>query len=288
MSKARTLVPKDGTQRPSSEVTLIPCKDEDQRKNHISMHAVEGGTSVSDREVVIVSPTYNERENILPLICALTNVLQGFEWEVLFVDDSSPDGTAALIREIATSNHRVRLLERIGRRGLSSACIEGMLASSAPFVAVMDADLQHDECILPEMLRQLKSSSSDIIVGSRMIPGGSMGDVSINRVLLSLVASQLTRLACRCRISDPMSGFFVVRRSFLEQFISNVRGSGFKLLFDLLTASADPVKVAEVPYHFRKRKRGESKLNLLVEIEYLRLLAYKLLRRRSLRRAVAA
>ena len=120
-------------------------------------------------ELTIIVPTYNERENVETLIDRLDAVLAGISWEVLFVDDDSPDGTAALIKEIGTRDPRVRCLLRIGRRGLSSACIDGMLTAESLYIAVMDADLQHDEAILPEMLTALKADSKEIVIGSRYI-----------------------------------------------------------------------------------------------------------------------
>src|SRR5258705_3088471 len=118
-------------------------------------------------ELAVVIPAYNERENVVPMLAALETALFGMEGEVIFVDDNSPDGTAETIRTIAIADRRIRVLERIGRRGLSSACIEGMLSTPAPFIAVLDADLQHDESILPEMLHRMKINQLDIVVGSR-------------------------------------------------------------------------------------------------------------------------
>src|SRR5580700_3923820 len=136
-------------------------------------------------ELSVVIPTYKERQNVAPLVASLEAALQGINWEVIFVDDHSPDHTADTIRELAMTNPRVRILERIGRRGLSSACIEGMMASSASYLAVMDADMQHDETVLPEMLHLLQSRKLDVVVGSRRTAGGSMGEFAKKRVRLS-------------------------------------------------------------------------------------------------------
>ena len=127
-------------------------------------------------ELSVVVPTFNEVGNAGELVRRLESLLRGVAWEVIFVDDDSPDGTAAEVRRIGRSNPRVRCLQRIGRRGLSSACIEGFLASSAPYLAVMDGDLQHDETLLPAMLRVLRSEPVDIVVGSRYVGGGGIGD----------------------------------------------------------------------------------------------------------------
>jgi len=236
-------------------------------------------SSCSPTELTIVIPTFNERGNISALLAGLSKALDGLNWEVMFVDDSSPDGTAACIREIAARNRRVRILERIGRRGLSSACIEGMLATAAPYIAVMDADLQHDEGILPIMLERIKSGNLDIVIGSRMMAAGGMGEFPKWRVLLSVIGSRISRLVCHCDVSDAMSGFFVIRRTFLQEVIHRLRGTGFKLLVDLLASSSRPIQVAEIPYKFRSRKWGDSKLNVRIEVEYLYLLADKFITR---------
>jgi dolichol-phosphate mannosyltransferase len=226
-------------------------------------------------ELAIVIPTYNERDNIVPLLDRLAQALGPIRYEVIFVDDDSTDGTSALIREIAQRNPQIRGIDRVNRRGLASACIEGMLSTSAPFIAVMDADMQHDERILPDMLHQLRSSDLDIVVGSRNVEGGSMGDFARSRVLLSSLGRRFSQSVCRCPIQDPMSGFFMLRRSFLNEVSHRVSGIGFKILVDLLASSKRPVRLAEVPYRFRNRVYGKSKLDVLVGVEYLKLLLDK-------------
>src|SRR5579875_1387848 len=126
-------------------------------------------------ELTVVVPTFNERDNVVPLLDRLTAALTGIGWEAIFVDDDSPDGTAETVRDVARRDSRVRCIQRIGRRGLAGACIEGILASSAPVVAVMDADLQHDESILPRMLATLRQEGCDMVVGSRYAAGGGVG-----------------------------------------------------------------------------------------------------------------
>lgn len=226
-------------------------------------------------ELAVVVPTFNERGNVATVLRVLASALEGIPYEVIFVDDDSPDGTAELVREIARSNPRVRALQRINRRGLASACIEGMLASSAPYVAVMDADLQHDERILPRMLERLKMESLDIVVGSRNVAGGSMGSFARNRVALSMLGRRFSQFVCGADVKDPMSGFFVLRRTFLMEVAHRVSGIGFKILVDLLASCERPVRLAEVPYEFRDRKSGDSKLDILVAVEYFQLLLDK-------------
>jgi dolichol-phosphate mannosyltransferase len=224
-------------------------------------------------ELTVIIPTYNERGNILPLLAALEKALRGLNWEVFFVDDHSPDGTADCIREMAAHNPRVRILERIGQRGLSSACIAGMLASETPYVAVMDADLQHDETVLPRMLEAIKTEDLDIVIASRTIHRGDMGQLSKGRVCLSEIGSRISRLACHCTVSDAMSGFFVVRRGCLKQVLHRLHGTGFKLLVDLLACSSPSARIREIPYQFRSRQWGKSKFSLGIALQYLGSLA---------------
>ena len=234
------------------------------------------GDQTGRLDLAVIIPTFNERENVSVVLEALNRALSGIEWEVVFVDDHSPDGTSNLVREIALRNPRVRILERIGRRGLSSACIEGMLATAAPYLAVMDADMQHDESVLPEMLERIKREQLDIVVASRNTAGGSMGKFGSGRVWLSRLGARISRLVCRREVSDPMSGFFLLDRKFFELVVAKLTGTGFKILIDLLASSPRPVRLAEVPYHFRNRQAGESKLDVNVELEYLFLVVDKI------------
>ena len=230
-------------------------------------------------ELAIVLPAYNERANVAPMLAALQTALAGIEWEVIYVDDNSPDGTAETVRTVALTDKRVRVLERIGRRGLSSACIEGMLSTPAPYIAVLDADMQHDESILPEMLRRMKSQELDVVVGSRKVAGGSNGDFAADRVMLSSMGTKISRLILHCEVADAMSGFFLVNRVFFNQVVHRLTGSGFKILLDLVSSSPRPVKVEEVPYRFRTRLRGESKLDVNAQLEYLFLVVDKVVGR---------
>ena len=228
-------------------------------------------------ELAIVVPTFNERENLRPLLDKLDAALTGVAWEVIFVDDDSVDGTASAARSIARERSDVRVLQRIGRRGLSSACIEGMLATAAPYIAVMDADLQHDETLLPRMLALLKAQSLEIVVASRNTEGGSVGEFAAHRRLLSTFGKTLSQFVCKCAISDPMSGFFLLDRKLLEEVVHRLSGVSFKILVDILASCERPVRLQEVPYTFRNRLHGESKLDSTNLVEYLVLLADKLL-----------
>lgn len=230
-------------------------------------------------EICIVIPTLNESANVAPLLERLERALQSLDWEVIFVDDDSIDGTAGLVRRISQLNPRVRVIQRIGRRGLSSACVEGMLATAAPLVAVMDGDLQHDEEILPRMLDKLRQEDLDIVVGSRNVEGGSMGDFAWHRRWLSAAGKRLSALVCRCEVQDPMSGFFLVRRSFVEGAAHNMSAVGFKILVDLISSSETPPRLGEIPYRFGQRQHGESKLETTVLLDFAYLIADKLVGR---------
>lgn len=239
--------------------------------------ALAAGVAWKAPELAVVVPTYNERENVPELLGLLENALVGVRFEVVIVDDDSPDGTAEVAREMSLTRPWVRVIHRIGRRGLASACLEGMLATSAPAIAVMDADLQHDETILAEMLHKLRESNCDVVVGTRNVKGGSKGEMRQWRVGLSDWGLKISRLVMQTKISDPMSGFFLVDRRFLHEVVRRTSGVGFKILVDLLASAKRPVNAQEVPYRFRRREHGASKLDLNVGLEYLYLLLDKLL-----------
>jgi dolichol-phosphate mannosyltransferase len=228
-------------------------------------------------ELCVVAPTFNESGNVAVLVERLSQVLDGIDWEIVFVDDDSPDGTAGRVRALAAADRRVRCLRRIGRRGLSSASIEGLLSTSAPFVAVMDADLQHDEALLPAMLARLKEGGTDLVVASRYVgSGAATGLSSGSRRLLSRAGARLARALLKTEITDPVSGFFMLRRETIDRIAPRLSGIGTKILIDILASSPRPLAVAELPYQFRPRHAGESKLDTLTALEYGLLLAEKI------------
>ena len=234
---------------------------------------------MSDRtagvELSVVIPTFKERGNVAELIKRLERTLNSVAWEAIFVDDNSPDGTADAVKAIAAHDPRVRCLRRVGRRGLAGACIEGMLSSSAPYIAVMDADLQHDERILPEMLAKLQSGQFDLVAATRYVEGGSAGSFSTGRGKISRLATSLTQRILGTSLSDPMSGFFMMRRDALDAIAARLSPAGFKILLDIATAGK-ALRIAEQPFVFRSRHEGESKFNIQIGVEFLGLLLAKL------------
>ena len=213
-----------------------------------------------------------------PLIALLQKALGGIDYEIVFVDDDSPDGTASYSRQVAQTNPRVRSIHRLGRRGLASAAVEGMLASSAPYVAVIDGDMQHDERVLPRMLEILRNTDAELVVGTRNAEGGDMGNFAAHRVAISRLGQKLSALVSRTKLSDPMSGFFMLRRTVLDEVVYDLSMTGFKILLDIISSAHRPLRVAEVGYTFRNRKHGESKLDAVVAIEFIELLIGKLTR----------
>jgi dolichol-phosphate mannosyltransferase len=230
-------------------------------------------------ELVVVVPTYCERDNIVELTQRLRRVLTGIQWELMLVDDDSPDGTADVARSLSRTDRRVRCIQRVGRRGLSSACIEGMLASAAPVIAVMDADLQHDETRLPAMFRRIRDEGADLVIATRYAGTGSTGNWDATRADLSRTATRLSRFVHEQDVSDPMSGFFMMKRTVLDTALRNLSAVGFKLLLDILATVKEPIVLQEEPYTFRNRAAGESKLDSHVLWDFGMLLLDKLVGR---------
>lgn len=227
-------------------------------------------------ELAVIIPTFNERGNVPAMIHRLRTTLQGLRWEMIFVDDNSPDGTADAVRAFASHDARVRLIHRIGKRGLSSACIDGILSTSAEVVAVIDGDLQHDESILPAMLRKLHAEHLDLVVATRHASGGSMGSFNATRVLLSNLGRKISRLLFNRGLTDPMSGYFLINRNSALDLVGRLDGRGFKLLLDIVTCSTRPLRIGEVGYRFRPRNFGESKLDMRVGFQFLGMILKKL------------
>lgn len=235
-------------------------------------------------ELSVIVPSYKERDNIVPLYDKLATALAGIAWEMIVVDDNSPDGTSDVARELSRRQPNARIIHRIGRRGLSSAVIEGMAASAATYVAVIDADHQHDERILPQMLARM--ADHEIAVGSRYVGGGSAGQgLSTTREAGSRFATQLSQLLAGVELTDPMSGFFLMRREVFTEIAPELSNEGFKILLDIIVTATrlrarrgEPFRIGEVPYTFRPRHAGESKMSSIIVVQFLGLLVNKLSR----------
>src|SRR6202048_3406673 len=229
-------------------------------------------------QLSVIVPTFNERDNVTTLFRRLEAALSGVSFEVIFVDDNSPDGTWDLVRSLARQDSRVRCIRRIGRRGLSGACIEAILRPSAPCAAVIDADLQHDETQLPFMLALLQRGDADLVVGSRYVEGGSADSFNKQRAGASALATEVAKRVLRVKIADPMSGFFMIRRDRFEQLAPQLSTQGFKILLDIVATARGNLRVKEIPYTFGSRLHGESKLDSMVALDFLGLVLAKLTR----------
>ena len=221
-------------------------------------------------ELAIVLPTLNERGNLGPLVGRLDKALAGIAWEAIFVDDNSPDGTSDEARKISQIDRRIRVIQRIGRRGLASAAIEGMMATAAPVVAVMDADHQHDPALLPGMLKAVASGECDVAVASRFAEGASTEEWGRpDRVRASNIANAIARKVTGVELSDPMSGYFMLPAAKLRAAAPGLSGVGFKILLDILATAEGTMRVKEFPLNFAARAAGESKLDRTVVFEFL-------------------
>src|ERR1700692_4930273 len=227
-------------------------------------------------QLSVIVPTFHERDNVTTLFRRLEATLAGVAWEVIFVDDNSPDGTWDLVRDLARQDRRVRCIRRIGRRGLSGACIGGILAWRAPCAAVIDADLQHDETQLPKMLALLEAGEADLVVGSRYIEGGSADSFNRQRAGASALATEVAKQVLRVKIKDPMSGFFMIRSDRFEQLAPQLSTQGFKILLDIVATARGQLRIKEIPYTFGSRLHGESKLDSMVALDFLGLVLAKL------------
>lgn len=216
----------------------------------------------------LILPTYNERENLPLMVEKVTGVLAGIPFELIIVDDDSPDGTWKVAQELAAVRENVRVIRRVGRRGLSSAVIEGFLAAKGDVLAVADADGQHDLALLPKLHDAIRDGAK-LAVGSRYTAGGSVGQWDERRHTMSRIATNLAMRLCAVQVTDPMSGFFAIDRATFEEILPRLNPMGFKILLDLLVHAPKDLRVTEVPFTFGLRTYGESKLSKRVQIEFL-------------------
>jgi dolichol-phosphate mannosyltransferase len=226
-------------------------------------------------ELSVIVPTFNESANVPVLVERLRAALNGVNWEMIVVDDDSPDGTADVTREIGAADDRIRCIRRVGRRGLAGACLEGMLASQARFAAVIDADLQHDEKLLVPMLTKMREGVTDIVIGTRYAEGGSCGEFSSGRKWISVTATRVANKVLGRTLSDPLSGFFMLRREVIDPIAGKLSTHGFKILLDIVSTGGPSLRIAELPYTFGLRLQGASKLDTRVAFDYAGLLLAK-------------
>lgn len=226
-------------------------------------------------QIAIILPTFNERDSLPVLIKRIGRVLEGEDWEIVVVDDNSPDGTAAVARSLGEHDRRIRCIRRIGRRGLAGACIEGILASQARYVAVMDADLQHDETLLIPLLAKLRTGEVDLAVASRYCDSTLQSGLSAGRARASRWSIALAHSFLKVDLTDPMSGFFMIRRELVEQMAPSLSPHGFKILLDIAVTRHGRLRIAELPYVFGARQHGESKLDARVALDFGQLLLAK-------------
>lgn len=251
--------------------------------HHGPMTKADASTPWTPPILSVIVPSFNERDNIASLYDKVSQALGDTPFEMIVVDDSSPDGTAAAANALARLHPNIRCIRRIGRRGLSSACIEGFFASSAPYLAVIDADHQHDERVLPQMLARAEAGD-DLVIGTRYAGSGAVGEgLSAAREKGSRFATRLSGLVTGRAISDPMSGFFLVRREVIEEVAPQLSRDGFKILLDIVVSATrfrgegrPALRIGEVPYTFRPRHAGESKMSPLIVVQFLGLVFSKL------------
>ena len=221
-------------------------------------------------QVSVVIPTFNEAGSIVEVVERVQRVLGGWRYEIVVVDDDSPDGTWGLVRERFRGDGRVRVLRRLGERGLVSAVLEGMASSYGAAIAVMDGDLQHDEAILPTMVGIVSDGRADICIGTRFAGNKERSDRSLPRRVLTKVGATLARLALPALhlTSDPLSGYFVLERDLYESAASGWGqqrwGRGYKVLWVFVAQSGPDLTVEEVPYRLRPRMAGTTKLSGVV------------------------
>lgn len=224
--------------------------------------------------VSVIVPTYRESANIPILFERIKRVLNGAPWELVVVDDDSPDGTSSVAFALAAEDRRIRCLRRVNRSGLAGAVIEGWMSSSADFVAVIDGDLQHDESILPKMYEALARGSGNLAIGARIRNASGSGSLSPARQALSDLGAWFFRRIAGTTVADPMSGFFMIRREIVSRLAPRLSPDGFKILVDVILSAGGGLKIVEIPYEFRKRNAGESKLTPLVGIDFLGLVVH--------------
>jgi len=216
----------------------------------------------------VISPTLNEAQNIPTLVEHLQRALVNVDYEILIVDDNSPDLTWSVAEQISLKDPRVRILRRMQDPGLGMAVIDGFSAAEGDILACIDADLQHDPSILPKMIEELQNGMQ-IVVGSRHVKGGGFGKWGRWRRFESWCANKAAQLLLGFEVKDLMSGYFLIWREDFNRVQGQLNVSGFKILLEILAKIGTP-RVKEVPYTFRPRAVGESKLSSKIVFLYFK------------------
>ena len=216
---------------------------------------------MSDFSIII--PTYNEKENILNLILEIWNQLTQLNYDIIIVDDNSPDKTGEIVKAFIQGKNlqNIICIERSWQKGLSSAIVEGMAASNSPLIIVMDGDGQHDPKDIYKFVETQKNNDLDLVIGSRFYMEESDINLSRSRFALSRFGIRLSRPFIGNRFTDPLTGFFLIKRNILKNIQNKIYKDGFKILFDILMLKKD-ISSQEIQITFRKRLAGDSKLNI--------------------------
>ena len=240
--------------------------------------------------ISIVIPTFNEAENIIPLLKNLTLLVSHFEYEIIVVDDDSPDGTSDEVSKYMKSNKRIKLITRIGRSGLSSAIKEGLIFAQGKYLLVLDGDGQHHPSFVLDMLEQIRKSKSDIVIGSRFLNNSRLEGLSNKRSLGSKIANKLARISLHknfSKLTDYLSGCFCLEKEMTKKYIRKIEINGFKFLYELLSLSKGKLAVHEVPLIFKQRRFGNSKLDIAIVWDFLISIIHNLTLRLLPRRAIS-
>lgn len=224
--------------------------------------------STSPPILSVITPTFNEAQNLPVLIERIHTALAGVPHEIVVADDNSPDGTWRIAEELAALDDSIVVLRRFHDHGLSAAVLDAMSAARAPYLAVIDADLQHDPSILPDMLSCLRADKADVVVGSRESEGGGYGEWSLQRRTVSWVATVIARVFLRVPTDDPMSGYFMLTREAYESTAEQINPLGFKILLEFIGRNRE-LRVENLGYTFANRMHGETKLKPSVIRSYL-------------------
>lgn len=220
----------------------------------------------------LIIPTYNEKDNIRLLLDCLRETLGASEEvEIIVADDDSPDLTWQIVENYALLDKRIKVFRRIKNKGLSKAVIEGFINAKGDILGVMDADLSHDHKILPKMISAVRDEGYDLVVGSRRIPGGGADKWPWYRKISSDIATVIAKTILDIKLSDPMSGYFTLKRELFEKVKQEINPRGYKILLEIYVRS-NPPRVKEVPFIFKDRKQGYSKVNTKVMLQYMQML----------------